>query len=678
MAEEAAGLFGDSLKFLQGTLGATAKTAVGLGGALLTGQQNLSAYSGALAKNTDAFGKLGGAVGKVVEGLSKFAESSLAEYQALSGIGATFGKEIKDIKVSAAELGLSVEEMTTFLQRNAKGLRAFGGSTDEAIARFKTLSNTILDSRELGTELRRLGFTTRDINEGLALYGELTDANSRRDRLSVQEQAQSAKNLMVELDGLAKLTGKQREELADEMRARRRQGDVNAFLMGKNAEEQKAFTAQLTELQAKLGQDAADAFVDIALRGAPTTEGARNAMLAMGDGADELYAAAAQFNRGDIGGFQDSLRNASAAAVDFQNSEEFRNTAILGGVTGVSRAFADASSAAFDYKNSIDATKDGTMTAADAEKEIRSQIEQQQLTQMETVTGALDKTIDIQENLRTLTSQVMEETIPHIENVAIAGLEKMQAAMPSSQEIANGITKGVNALFQVAGLEDRQSIVLNAQNNTTAAVNEVAEASRQAGADIVDSTTENANNTQKNINDSIYNTREDIVMSMDVVAEKVDQNKIDMLKAIYESQAFTEKKIDAYKNAQESGQKFYGGFAKGGRIPASGYGLVGEAGPEFISGPAQVMSARNSMSVMQTLMKSIRNIDTNVQDSDSSLKDQISNVMQSQVAGNNDQKFDTMINLLSQLVQVENMAVGTQKKTMRATKGLQGNLLRGV
>jgi len=52
--------------------------------------------------------------------------------------------------------------------------------------------------------------------------------------------------------------------------------------------------------------------------------------------------------------------------------------------------------------------------------------------------------------------------------------------------------------------------------------------------------------------------------------------------------------------------------------------------------------------------------------------------MQSQVAGNNDQKFDTMINLLSQLVQVENMAVGTQKKTMRATKGLQGNLLRGV
>ena len=447
----ASGIFGDSMKFLQGALGGTAKTAIGLGGALLTGQQNLTAYSGALSKNTDAFGRLGGAVGKVVEGLAAFAESSLKEYQALTNIGATFGKEVKDIKVAAAEMGLTVEEMTGFIRDNNKSLRAFGGTTDQAMARFKQLSNTVLDSAELGTQLRRLGYTTKDINEGLALYGELTDANSRTDRLSVQQQAESAKALMVELDGLAKLTGKQRQELADEMRARRRQGDINAFLMGKSAEEQQAFTAQLTELQSKLGQDAADAFVDIALRGAPTTEATRGAMLAMGDGADELYNAAAQFNRGDIGAFQDSLRNASALAVDFQNTEEFRNTAILGGVTEISGAFAKASGAAIDYKNAIDSTKDGTMSAADAEKEIRSQIEQQQLTQMEQVTGVFDKTIEIQENLRKITTQVMEETIPHIENVAIAGLEKMQAAMPSANEIADGITKGVNSLFQVAG-----------------------------------------------------------------------------------------------------------------------------------------------------------------------------------------------------------------------------------
>ena len=246
--QNAAGLFGDGLDFLKKQLSGTANTAIGLGGALLTGQQQLSAYSGALEKNTKAFGAMGGAVGKVVDGLTRFAEDSLAEYQALTTVGATFNKEIKDVKVAAAELGMSVEDMTNFIQNNATALRAFGGTTDQAIARFKALNTTVLDTQELGMELRRLGFTTKDISEGLALFGELTESNARNETMTLRQQAESAKDLMQELDGLAKLTGKNRKELADEMRARRRQGDVNAFLMGKSAEEQQAFMTQLTTM----------------------------------------------------------------------------------------------------------------------------------------------------------------------------------------------------------------------------------------------------------------------------------------------------------------------------------------------------------------------------------------------------------------------------------------------
>ena len=145
------------------------KSAAGLGGALLTGQQSLSAYSGAISNNTELLGKHGKMLGQLVDGLSQFAEASLAEYQQLTQIGATFGKEIKDLKVSAAEMGMTVGDMTKFLQQNATSLRAFGGTTDLAIARFKAVSTTILDSAELGTELRRLGMTTNDINNGLAL-----------------------------------------------------------------------------------------------------------------------------------------------------------------------------------------------------------------------------------------------------------------------------------------------------------------------------------------------------------------------------------------------------------------------------------------------------------------------------------------------------------------------------
>lgn len=703
MAEEQAGnLFGGNLEGLRKALGGTANTAIGLGGALLTGQQNLTAYSGALSKNTDAFGALGGMVGKVVDGLANFAESSLAEYQALTGLGATFNKEVKDIKVAAAELGLSVEDMTGFLRKNSESLRAFGGTTDLAIANFKTLSTTVLDSRELGTELRRLGFTTKDINENLALYGEITDANARTDKLSVQQQAASAKELMVELDGLAKLTGKNRQELADEMRARRRQGDVNAFLMGKSAEEQQAFMTQLTTMQETMGQDAADAFVDIALRGAPTTEATRGAMLAMGSGADELYNAAAQFNSGDIGRFQESMAAARGAALDYQDTEEFRNTAILGGVSSISNAFADASGAAYDYKNAVDSTKGAGQTAAQAEAEMRNQIQEQQVHQMEQVTGIFDRTIDMQENLREVSTAVMENTIGKIEDVAIGALDRISAAMPSAGEIAAGINKGVDALFDIAGAEDARANAANRDVERNNLLEGIGSTLGQNGEDVVAATQTAADNTAASIAEEGEQTSQRITTAEERlseanarVAELTSQGFTAMdppmqaareaaeraaqgVETLRQNQAHTNAALERFKESQQGGRRFSGGFAEGGSIPQGGYGLVGEAGPEFISGPANVMSAKTSMGVMQTLMKSIRSLDSNVQEVQSNVANSISTSSAAQSQSMNDDKLDTMISLLGQLITVENMAVGTQRKTMKATKGLTGNMLRGV
>ena len=701
MAEE--GLFTSDLSTLKKALGGTATTAIGLGGALLTGKQQLSDYSGALRKNTDALGGAFSAVGKVVDGLAKFADESLQEYQALTTVGATFNKEIKDIKVAAAELGMTVEDMTSFLQNNATALRAFGGTTDQAIARFKALNTTILDSKELGIELRRLGFTTKDISEGLALFGEITENNGRNEKMTLQQQAESAKGLMVELDGLAKLTGKNRKELADEMRAKRRQGDVNAFLMGKSAEEQQAFMNQLVTMQETLGQDAADAFVDIALRGAPTTEGARNAMLAMGDGADQLYTAAAQFNSGDIGAFTQSMIDARGAAIDFQDTEEFRNTAILGSVTGVSQGFAEASKAAFDFKKALDAEGEEGKAAAATEREIRTSIAQEQERQMKQVTGIFDKTIDIQDNLRQITSATMDATIGKIEDVAIAGLEKFQTALPSKEEIISGISKGVDSLFDIAEIQDSQDSGFDRNHGDLGLLTD---AVKQTGANVVDSSESTSNNVTetaaqtaseiRNTEDRVLSAQDQLRKAQDDIARLTSQGFTAMdppmqaakeaaeraasaVERLAQAQEFTMSKIDQYNRSRAGMGRFSGGFAEGGDIPAGGFGMVGEAGPEFVTGPANIMSAKSSMGVMQTLMKSIRALDTNVQDVQSNIENGIStNNESSTINVESNKKLDTMIGLLGQLIQVENMAVGTQSRQLRATKGLTGNMLRGV
>jgi hypothetical protein len=438
------------------------------------------------------------------------------------------------------------------------------------------------------------------------------------------------------------------------------------------------------------------------LRGAPTTEATRGAMLAMGSGADELYNAAAQFNSGDIGRFQESMAAARGAALDYQDTEEFRNTAILGGVSSISNAFADASGAAYDYKNAVDATKGAGQTAAQAEAEMRNQIQEQQVHQMEQVTGIFDRTIDMQENLREVSTAVMENTIGRIEDVAIGALDRISAAMPSASEIAAGINQGVDALFDIAGFEDAKDTSRENMNINNALLEGINTTLGQNGEDVVAATQTAADNTAAAIAEEGEQTSQRITTAEERLAEanarvaeltsqgftamdppmqaarEAAERAAQGVETLRQNQAHTNAALERFRESQQGGRRFSGGFAEGGSIPQGGYGLVGEAGPEFISGPANVMSAKTSMGVMQTLMKSIRSLDNNVQEVQSNVANSISTSSAAQSQSMNDDKLDTMISLLGQLITVENMAVGTQRKTMKATKGLTGNMLRGV
>lgn len=702
MAEESILNLERFTNILQGTT----QTAVGLGGALLTGQQNMGAYSEALSSTTDALGGMGKTIGKVVNGLVQFAEESLKEYQTLSAIGATFGKEMVDIKVAAAEMGMSVQEMTQFLGQNNKSLRAFGGTTDMAISRFRELNNLVLNTQELGTELRKLGYTTTDIAEGLALYGEISDANARSDRRSAAEQAASAKEFMVQLDGLAKLTGKQREQIADEMKERRRAGDINAFLMGKSEEDQAAFTAQLAEIQAKLGKDAADAFVDLTLRGAPTTEQTRGALLAMGGGAEELYAAASAFNSGNIDQFTNSIDAATASAMEYQRSEDFRNTAVLGGLSTVSNAFSNASAASYDYANTLEGAAEPGETAAQTQARLQNQILDEQYVQMKTTTGILDETIRTQEALRDLSVTAMETVMPRLEDVAMAGLEKFRAAIPSSDEIAQKLAGAVDGLFDMARLADRESrdpmnVVVDGQQDLSQESTQQ-EVAQSLGAEIEDSK-ERDSETQAAIQKAQEAVEDAKVAVFDAETRvnELQEQKANMLATglqetdgavigVSQQLAEAEAKLQAAirEQAQASavaashrlgfgGKLFRGGRAEGGPIGANEFAMVGEAGPEFISGPANVMSAKTSMGVMQNLMKTIRNVESTVQESNNNVAQQIST---NAYSGNAElgTKMDKMIDILNQLVFIEGNAVTTQQRTYRATKGLQSNMMRGL
>lgn len=699
-----------------------ANAGVAMAGELLNANQSLSAYTSALSANSGILGNFG----KVINGLTKFAEESLAEYQTLSGIGATFGKEMSNIKISAAQLGLSVKDMTDLFMRNSDALRTFGGTTDVAISSFTRLSKSFLDSN-FGTELRRMGYTAADINETLLVYNELAQQDGLNRTRSTQAQTQSARDFAVELDGLAKLTGKQRKELADEMKARRREGDVQAFLMGQSAEAQEAFMTATQKIKETMGPQFEALFQDLMIRGAPITEDTRNAFIALGGSADEFEASVSAFRQGmqtnNFDAFNDSLTGAQGAFLDNLKTDEARTMAMQSGLSGVADAMAQAYESSYNFANAVDASAEGQESAQETIQKLQQQISEEQLTQMQTTGGLLDKTIQMQEALREFTIAATTEVLPRLEAMAVRGIDMFLERLPSAEQLAQQLSSGVNQLF--TNLDERLSGPYNGsvdlRTTPTAGDNQITESVREMGGDVDAAIAENAAAAEErdrelaqSVVDAETNLREaqDEFAAARAEAEaELQRAQADLLRADSENAAEVGARVTEAQTAldsvvQQGNERILSAMnslnraaammrspalpttvtgatdwryaprrAKGGKIDTDEVALVGESGAEFVAGPAEVMGARESMNVMQNLFKGIKALDQSVQTQAQSTANTVSN------SNNNksmEAKYDTMIGLLSELLNVEVSASTTAQRTYRATKGLQGNMIRGL
>ena len=700
MADEIPGL---SL-FTSELRGATS-AAVGLGGELLSGSQKLSDYSGALVGNTKILGNFG----KVVNGLVQFAEQTLGEYQSLTGIGATFGKDMTQIKVAAAELGLTVEDMTKLLYDNSESLRSFGGTTDQAISRFRNFSKEVLDS-QVGTELRRLGLTASDINETLITYNEIAQQDGLNNRRSAAEQASSARDFALELDRLSKLTGKQRKELAEEMKEARARGNVQALLMGKSAEQQEAFTTSMTELRNTLGPQYEQLFIEMAQFGAPVSKAAQQAYLTLGSAQDEFEGMVS--NAMDPDGLAASVEATQGAFLNYQKTQESANLALLSGVSDIGDAAAQGYESTYSFANAMDAAAEAGETPAQALERTNQAIAEEQLTQLQNTGGIIDATIEMQEAVRDLTITAMSEVLPRLESMAMRGIQMFMDNLPSSQEIAAQLGGAVGNLFNAAEASAYRNEAMDALNNfmqqwgsndtslqeqqlerlganteavtTTAEEEEAGNAERheetqaalEEARSQVAETEENLAALQAEKAAMLASGLQETDGAVQAVSQQVQETEAALQQAITEAARASAREAAARLNVPLATS----GRAEGGRIGANEIAMVGEAGPEFMAGPGMVMSAKTSMGVMGNLMRSLRGMQDTIQTQQSSPDETISTVANamSQVAGNSDQKFDQMIALLGQIANLSGYAGDNAKRQLRATKGLQGNMLRGI
>jgi hypothetical protein len=334
----ASGVAGNNVQDFGNKVLEVADAASGLTKSFLQGTATASGMFGAM-------GSLPGPIGLVFKGLSAiagFQEEAMAQYQSMSKAGVSFGGALSDLRVAAAETHMTLSQFATLIKANGDTLARLGGTANDGAKAFVRLSTEIM-STDMGNKLKSLGYTAEEVNQGMLSYIQMTGGRSAEELKNTKQLTASAAEYMTQLDGLAQLTGKSREEQEKSLKEAQTNAAIQQKLAGMSEEQKAAYNRGLAEMNAKFGKAGTEMYQAQVMGIAPQTEAAKNLMVL----APEV-AKASQ-------GMADVAKNGGTAADTMKYSADATQGAVQ-----ASKRYGDALKGAMSFRT------DGTAQALNA------------------------------------------------------------------------------------------------------------------------------------------------------------------------------------------------------------------------------------------------------------------------------------------------------------------------
>jgi len=197
-----------------------------LGSKLIAGEEGSSVYNDTIKSAADtfdtfiskvplvgwAFGKAGKALAAYMVAVNKQSDAIFQTYQDISHSGLAIGMD--DTFKTLQGMGYSIKElgnMAKVLKENSEPLANLGGTAAQGVKQLADASRDIHNSG-VDTELKRLGMTTDDINNGMAGYIKMQQLSGSSQKQDHALLAASATEYIKQQDLLAKLTGLNAEQ----------------------------------------------------------------------------------------------------------------------------------------------------------------------------------------------------------------------------------------------------------------------------------------------------------------------------------------------------------------------------------------------------------------------------------------------------------------------------------
>lgn len=192
---------------------------------------------------------------KIGASISQIAEGILESYRNISGVGATFGGDIMAVTKAAAQAGLTIGEFTRIVRQNSEIFSFFGGTVQNGVNLFSSSVRKMLAPDSVtGISILGLGVRFDEAAEYLAGYMMNLTQTGDTQRMSSEEIAAAGREYIVQLDGLARLTGQERKQLDEKMKAARLDQNFQAYLASLEPAQRKV-VARMVETASAISPD---------------------------------------------------------------------------------------------------------------------------------------------------------------------------------------------------------------------------------------------------------------------------------------------------------------------------------------------------------------------------------------------------------------------------------------
>jgi hypothetical protein len=236
-AAASSGILSKTFKGAAGAVGGFAST-------LMSTNNRLSDFSKNILGDSNLFSRS-------INMLTGYLDDSLDSLRELSSVGASFNNSIFDMQLAAAQGEMSFSNFTSMVKQNSSVLALLGGTVGKGAEQLALFTKGIRKS-DAGKQLMGMGFTIEDINEGLVDYLDIQMQSGNKINLRDKKLIAGSEAYLKQIDGLAKVTGKSRDQISKDLIAQQQDVGIRNQINNLQGKERENFQNTLAVINTSL------------------------------------------------------------------------------------------------------------------------------------------------------------------------------------------------------------------------------------------------------------------------------------------------------------------------------------------------------------------------------------------------------------------------------------------